>query len=98
MPPIVAETISVENQIGQFFHNYSIGTLLRQCNIRKEKGIPMEFLFQFLLVAFTGKKLFRHMEPSGSQNGISKMLAIASRTLSRQSGRNSFYTRVLALA
>jgi hypothetical protein len=73
MPPIVAETISVENQIGQFFHNYSIGTLLRQCNIRKEKGIPMESLFQFLLaLAFTGKNLFRHMEPSGSECGIFK--------------------------
>jgi hypothetical protein len=73
MPPIVAETISVENQISQFFHNYSIGTLLRQCNIRKEKGIPMESLFQFLLaLAFTGKNLFRHMEPTGSKDGIYK--------------------------
>ena len=73
MPPIVAETISVENQISQFFHNYYIGTLLRQCNIRKEKGIPMESLFQFLLaLAFTGKNLFRHMEPTGSKDGIYK--------------------------
>jgi len=73
MPPIVAETISVENQIDQFFHSYSIGTLLRQCNIRKEKGIPMESLFQFLLaLAFTGKNLFRHMEPSDSKCGIFK--------------------------
>ena len=73
MPPIVAETISVENQICQFFHNHSIGTLLRQCNIRKEKGIAMESLFQFLLaLPFTGKNLFRHMEPSGSICGIFK--------------------------
>jgi DDE superfamily endonuclease/Archaeal putative transposase ISC1217 len=73
MQPIVAEIISIENQINQFFHNHSIGTLLRQCNIRKEKGIPMESLFQFLLaLAFTGKSMFRHMEPLGSFDGIFK--------------------------
>lgn len=73
MQPIVAEVISIENQISQFFHNHSIGTLLRQCNIRKDKGIPMESLFQFLLaLAFTGKNMFRHMEPLGSSDGIYK--------------------------
>ena len=39
MQQIVTEITSVENQISQFFHNHSIGMLLRQCNIRKEKGI-----------------------------------------------------------
>jgi hypothetical protein len=73
MQPIVAEILSVENQISQFFHNHSIGTLLRQCNIRKDKGIPMESLFQFLLaLAFTGKNMFRHLEPLGSSDGIFK--------------------------
>ena len=73
MQQIVTEIASVENQINLFFHNHSLGKLLRQCNIRKEKGVPLESLFQFLLgLAFTGKNLYRHMEPSGSCNGIFK--------------------------
>lgn len=73
MQQIVTEITSVENQISQFFHNHSIGMLLRQCNIRKEKGIPLDSLFQFLLgLAFTGKTMYRHMEVSGSHEGIFK--------------------------
>jgi hypothetical protein len=73
MQQTVTEISSVENQINLFFHNHSLGKLLRQCNIRKEKGVSLEILFQFLLaLAFTGKNLFRHMEPSGSFDGIFK--------------------------
>ena len=73
MQQTVSEITSVENQINLFFHNHLLGKLLRQCGIRKEKGISLEVLFQFLLsLAFTGKNLFRHMEPSGSFDGIFK--------------------------
>ena len=73
MQQTVTEIVSVENQINVFFHNHSLGKLLRQCNIRKEKGISLDTLFQFLLaLAFTGKNMFRHMEPSGSHDGIFK--------------------------
>lgn len=73
MQQIVTEITSVENQISRFFHNHSLGKLLRQCNIRKEKGIPLDSLFQFLLcLAFTGKTMYRHIEASGSRDGIFK--------------------------
>ena len=73
MQQTVSEIASVENQINLFFYNHSLGKLLRKCGIRKEKGISLEALFQFLLaLAFTGKNLFRHMEPSGSIDGIFK--------------------------
>lgn len=73
MQQTVTEISSVENQINLFFHNHSLGKLLRQCNIKKEKGVSLEILFQFLLaLAFSGKNLFRHMEPSGSFDGIFK--------------------------
>jgi hypothetical protein len=73
MQQTVSEIASVENQINLFFHNHSLGKLLRQCGVSKEKGISLEVLFQFLLaLAFTGKNLFRHMEPSGSVDGIFK--------------------------
>jgi hypothetical protein len=49
MQQTVPEIASVENQINLFFHNHSLGKLLRQCNIKKEKGIPLESLVQFLL-------------------------------------------------
>lgn len=69
----ITEITSVENQISLFFQNHSIGNLLRHCNIKKEKGIPLDKLFQFLFaLAFTGKNLFRHFEGSGSCDGIFK--------------------------
>jgi len=36
----VTEISSVENQINLFFHNHSLGKLLRQCNIKKEYSGP----------------------------------------------------------
>lgn len=60
MSPSVAEAVTVENQINSFFQNHKLGHLFRQSNIRKEKGISLDTLFQFLLtMAFTGKNLFR---------------------------------------
>jgi hypothetical protein len=73
MHQIVAGTTTVENRIHSFFHNHSLGQLLRQSNIRKEKGICLETLFQFLLsAAFTGKNLFRLLESADSPDGIGK--------------------------
>jgi len=76
MSRIVAETITLENQIDSFFHNHKLGDLLRQCNIRKDKGVSLDTLFQFLLtVAFTGKNLFRLLATSDTPDipsGIGK--------------------------
>jgi len=60
MSRIVPEIAPLENQINLFFHNHKLGELLRQSNIRKDKGVSLDTLFQFLLtIAFTGKNLFR---------------------------------------
>jgi len=60
MSRIVPEIASLENQINLFFHNHKLGELLRQSNIRKDKGVSLDTLSQFLLtIAFTGKNLFR---------------------------------------
>ncbi len=73
MHQIVAGIATVENRINSFFHNYNLGQLLRQSNIRKEKGICLDTLFQFLLsIAFTGKNLFRLLESPDSPTGIGK--------------------------
>lgn len=73
MSQIVPEIAVVENRINSFFHNNNLGLLLRQSNIRKEKGVCLDTLFQFLLsLAFTGKNLFRLLESPDSPAGIGK--------------------------
>jgi hypothetical protein len=73
MHQIVTGIATVENRIHSFFHNQNLGQLLRQSNIRKEKGVCLDTLFQFLLsLAFTGKNLFRLLESSDSPAGIGK--------------------------
>ena len=73
MQQIVTGIATVENRIHSFFNNQSLGLLLRQSNIRKEKGVCLDTLFQFMLaLAFTGKNLFRLFESSDSPEGIGK--------------------------
>ncbi len=49
MQQIIAKIATVENRIKSFFYNHDIGQLLRQSNIRKEKDVCLDTLFQFLL-------------------------------------------------
>lgn len=73
MPQIVAGSASVENRIHSFFHNHNIGLFLRQSNVRKERGVSLDALFQFLIsLAFTGKNLFRLLESADAPAGIAK--------------------------
>ncbi len=73
MSPIIPDIAVVENRINSFFHNHNLGQLLRQSNIRKEKGVSLDTLFQFLLaLAFTGKNLYRLLETSDAPAGIGK--------------------------
>lgn len=73
MQQIVAGFATVENRIHSFFHNQNLGQLLRQSNVRKEKGVSLDTLFQLLLsLAFTGKNLFRLLESPDSPDDIGK--------------------------
>ena len=73
MQQIVTGVAAVENRIHTFFHNQGLGQLLRQSNIRKDKGVCLDTLFQFMLaLAFTGKNLFRLLESSDKPEGIGK--------------------------
>lgn len=76
MKQIVAGIAEVENRINSFFHNQNLGQLLRQSNIRKEKGVCLDTLFQFMLaLVFTGKNLYRLLESPDSPIGIGKDMA-----------------------
>jgi Transposase DDE domain. len=73
MPQIVAGIATVENRIHSFFHNENLGHLLRQSNIRKEKGVCLDTLIQFLLsLVFSGKNLYRLLESPDAPAGIGK--------------------------
>ena len=73
MNQIVAGIAAVENRINAFFHNQNLGLLLWQSNIRKEKGVCLDTLFQVMLaLAFTGKNLFRLLESPDAPTGIGK--------------------------
>jgi hypothetical protein len=73
MNQIVAGIAAVENRINSFFHNQNLGQLLRQSNIRKQKGVCLDTLFQFMLaLVFTGKNLYRLLESPDSPAGIGK--------------------------
>ena len=73
MDQIVAGIAEVENRINSFFHNQNLGQLLRQSNIRKEKGVCLNTLFQFMLsLVFTGKNLYRLLESPDTPAGIGK--------------------------
>lgn len=73
MQQIVTGVAAVENRIYSFFHNHNLGQLLRQSNIRKEKGVCLDTLFQFMLaLAFTGKNLFRLFESTDAPEDFGK--------------------------
>jgi hypothetical protein len=67
MDRIVTDIVSCENKIYQFFLNQKIGSLLKQSNISKEKGVSPVAVFRVLFtLIFTGKNLFRTLEAGGS--------------------------------
>lgn len=73
MRQIVAGFNPVENRIHSFFHNHNLSLCLRQSNIRKDKGLALDRLFQFLIsLVFTGKNLFRILESADAPTDITK--------------------------
>jgi hypothetical protein len=49
--------------INRFFKDNKIGSILKQCNFSKEKGLSCIKIFQYIfMLVFTGKNLFRTLE------------------------------------
>jgi hypothetical protein len=73
MQAMIPGITAVENRIHSFFHNQCLSQLLRQSNIRKEKGVCLDTLFQFLLaLVFTGKNLSRLFESTDAPQEFAK--------------------------
>lgn len=39
----------ISNSISRFIHAFKVGSLLKKCNCKKEKGIPFMKLFTYIL-------------------------------------------------
>jgi hypothetical protein len=73
LDPIVAETVSCQNQITSFFDNQRIARLLRQSNIAKQCGIaPVVVMRMIFSLVFTGKNLFRYLQADDSGSDMGK--------------------------
>lgn len=65
--PIVSQKMKAENRftmtVENFFKKFSVGSILKEANAYKEKGIPCVQVFKVLFIlAFTGKNLFMNYE------------------------------------
>lgn len=69
---IVSQNMKAENSFNlsvvSFFRNFSVGSILKESNAYKEKGIPCVQVFMVLFkLAFTGKNLFMNYETGNSE-------------------------------
>jgi len=68
---IVSQKMKSENRfaitVDNFFRKFSVGSILRESNAYKEKGVPCVQVFKVLFgLAFTGKNLFMNYEAENS--------------------------------
>ena len=68
---IVSYKMKVENRfsmtVDNFFKKFSVGSLLKQANSYKEKGVPCVKVFKVLFkLVFTGMNLFMNYETENS--------------------------------
>ncbi len=68
---IIPQDTTTENSfqftVDTFFKKFKVGSILKNCNAYKVKGIPCTQVFKFLLMlVFTGKNLFMNYESANS--------------------------------
>jgi len=67
LKPIVAESVSCQNQINSFFDQQRIALLLKQSNVMKSCGVAPMIVMRFIFsLIFTGKNLFRYLQADSS--------------------------------
>ncbi len=77
---IVSQNMKSENRftmtVENFFKKFSVGSILKESNAYKEKGIPCVQVFKVLFgLAFTGKNLFMNYETTNSNIPFAKDVA-----------------------
>jgi len=59
--------------MSRFFKEHKLGTFLNKANIRKEDGVSLLFLFQFIFsLVMYGKNLYRALESGRFQDALEK--------------------------
>ena len=67
------QNCNTQNEIFNAVKELKIGNLLRKSNIRKNVGVPVLEVFQFLLLlVFQGKNLFRFLNSKHKEQAVSK--------------------------
>jgi len=67
------QNCNTQNEIFNAVNELKIGKLLRKSNIRKNVGVPVLEVFQFLLLlVFQGKNLFRFLNSKHKEQAVSK--------------------------
>ena len=67
------QNCNTQNEIFNAVKELKIGNLLRKSNIRKNVGVPVLDVFQFLLLlVFQGKNLFRFLNSKHKEQAVSK--------------------------
>ena len=77
---IVSQKMNAENRftmtVENFFKKFSVGSILKESNAYKEKGIPCVQVFKVLFtLAFTGKNLFMNYQAENSEMPFARDVA-----------------------
>lgn len=63
----------LENGISSFFSKYKLGNLLKKCNARKEKGVPVLDIFKYKMTnVFAKKSIYMQMKTDSFKESFSK--------------------------
>lgn len=63
----------LENSISSFFSKHKLGDLLKRCNARKEKGVPVLDIFKYKMTnVFAKKSMYMQMKTDSFKESFSK--------------------------
>lgn len=65
--------VAILDCVQRFFSSYKVGSLLKQCNGTKEKGVPAISLLRYKLSnVFTGRSMYMQQRTGSFKEGFSK--------------------------
>ena len=65
--------VAILDCVQRFFSSHKIGSLLKKCNVTKEKGVPAISLLRYKLSnGFTGRSMYMQQKTGSFKEGFSK--------------------------
>jgi len=68
VPSISSNEQKISNSITRFIHDFNVGSLLKRCGCKKEKGIPFMRLFVYILCNVFRDRSMYMQKKTGSFN------------------------------